>query len=154
MLDRNKLLKEFNKNSISLFPDNTAKINLAYDIWQEISNNVMFAQKAVLAQSSFLIPSWTENLNSTFEIKTNLKEYSVLSIDGSQIYPDRHMPGSHCSLLNIGGVLLKYGAQSSVQFFSEPTVLIPNDESNFSKDLIDLKREEMEFEKYLMYFLS
>ena len=32
-----------------------------------------------------------------------LEDYSVLAVDGSQIYPDRNMPGSSCFLINIGG---------------------------------------------------
>ncbi|MCK4265467.1 DNA double-strand break repair nuclease NurA [Candidatus Babeliales bacterium] len=152
MLNHEKLIREFEKHSSLLFPDNSGKKTTAKKIWNEIVQDPMFSQRSAVAQSSFLVPGWTGNLDDSFKINyENLSEYTVLAIDGSQIYPDRNMPGNSCFLINIGGILLTYGKQSSVNFFSEPKILLPEhlirENISFSKDLIDLKREEFELEQ-------
>jgi hypothetical protein len=77
------------------------------------------------------------------------QEYAVLGIDGSQIYPERHMSGIGCFVVNTGGCLLHYGQSSSVELFSTPQVLIPehlsDDFGHFSLDMVDLQREATEF---------
>ena len=47
------------------------------------------------------------------------QDWSALSVDGSHIDVDRHLPVP-CYLLNLGGCLLTYGADSGARFFSRP----------------------------------
>jgi hypothetical protein len=153
VLDREKLAKDVFSIVSKLFPDVTEQSDLAKRKWREISCDDSFVQRAQDAQSSFLIPRWDGNLSDTFLIPKIGKKYSVLAVDGSQIYPDRHVAGAGCFLINVGGVRLDYGETSSVEFFSEPHVLLPSDIMKdigknspvlFSRDLVDLKREEYE----------
>ena len=48
-------------------------------------------------------------------------DWSVVSVDGSHIDIDRHLP-LPCYLINLGGCVLTYGESSDAQFFSEPTL--------------------------------
>lgn len=58
--------------------------------------------------------------------------YTVSGIDGSQIYPDRHAALPFV-LINVGGSLFSYAAESSVSFFSHIDIL-PVDELNCDED--------------------
>jgi hypothetical protein len=77
------------------------------------------------------------------------QQYTVLAVDGSQVYPNRHMAGIGCFLLNVGGAQFTYGeAASTVSFFSIPEVC-PFSEMNAGKEsvpseVVDLLRESRE----------
>lgn len=49
------------------------------------------------------------------------KNFCVLSVDGSHIDVDRHL-SAQCALINIGGCVIKYGAQSHAYLFNTPTL--------------------------------
>lgn len=157
MLDRAKLAKQINQFADKIFPDFLQSSNIAQKKWQQICNDQYFLQKVEAAQSSFLVPGWQGNLSDVFQIKNNLREYSVLAVDGSQIYPDRNFSGASCFLINSGGCFLKYGQKSIAKFFNKPKLFLPDDLKDerfaFSRDLIDLKREEIEFKTLLDKFL-
>lgn len=151
MLDRAQLARDVLRISDKLFPDLEDTAELAYNVWCDIAKDPDFVRRAREAESSFLIPSWEGNLLETFKIKPIDQKtgYTVISIDGSQIYPDRHMAGAGCFLVNIGGAILSYGPQTEAQFFSDPRVMLPDDfkispDFTFSPDMVDLVREEDE----------
>ena len=64
-------------------------------------------------------------------------DWIAISVDGSHIDVDRHLP-LRCYLINLGGCVLTYGAKPDCRFFSEPTLatgdadlyLRPDDGSN------------------------
>ncbi|MFH0898584.1 MAG: DNA double-strand break repair nuclease NurA, partial [bacterium] len=102
-------------------------------------------------QNQEVIPSWDGDLCATVKIDSEVSAYQVLAVDGSQIYPDHHMADVSVCLINCGGCLLSYGQQSCAMLFSEPDVFLPHtmmpkyNAAQFSSDLVDLKREELEF---------
>ena len=153
MIDRCKLVSQISSLTSKLFPDLRDQSNLASEQWNKITNDSAFLSKVEAAKSSFLLPGWEGNLTDTFKIEKDLKEYSVLAVDGSQVYPDRHISGAGCFLVNTGGCLIDYqtNSKSLVSFFSNPEVFLPQDviqnKITFSSDLVDLKREELEFKK-------
>lgn len=63
-------------------------------------------------------------------------DWVALSVDGSHIDVDRHLP-LRCHLINLGGCAITYGKQPSCDLFSEPTLAVddadlylrPDDES-------------------------
>ena len=152
MLNREKLSKELFSRVSDLFPDLRDQNDLARKTWEHISTDDAFSHRAQAAQSSFLIPTWQGNLTDTYPVKS-IGDYTVIAVDGSQIYPDRHVSGAGCFLINVGGITLSYGEQSSAVLFSQPHVLLPEDvkfgkfDIPFSYDLVDLMREAYE----LMY---
>lgn len=155
MLDRQQLIFQLHKISLNLFPELKDQRELAEKKWNEISADQSFIYKAENSKSSFLVPIWSGNLTDVFKINNDLKDYSVIAADGSQIYPDRHLSGAGCFLVNIGGCKIDYSTsgEGKVNFFSEPQVFLitdffgKDDEVFFSADLVDLKREELEFKK-------
>jgi hypothetical protein len=160
MLNRNELFLQIQKVSNKLFPDLSAESNIAQEKLQQISNDKTFEQKVELSKSTFLVPGWIGNINDVFDVQNNLESYSVLAVDGSQVYPDRNISGASCFLINTGGCVIQYSKKSKATFFSEPKVFLNQDllEQNqrisFSRDLVDLKREELELQKLFEVGLS
>ena len=54
-------------------------------------------------------------------------DWAAVSVDGSHIDVDRHLPLS-CYLLNLGGCLLTYGRDAQARFFSQPCLAAGPDE--------------------------
>lgn len=152
MLDRTKIIKEIENATSKLFVSYENQADLAFKKWQEISQIQDFQERVSTSESSFLLPSWQEKLDAikNIEIDSNFsKKYAILAVDGSQIYPERHISGINCFVLNIGQCLLEYSQKSRVVLKSEPKVLtfdqaIPDNDEKFSLDLVDFKREELE----------
>ena len=143
MLDRGKVAKELSLLVGELFPDMRSQNDIAKKKWHDITNDDTFSHRADVSQSSFLIPRWDGRLCDTYKINETENSYTIISVDGSQIYPDRHISGVGCFLINMGGIIVRYGEQSGVELFSKPQILLPS-ENNFSKEFVDFKREECE----------
>jgi hypothetical protein len=149
MLDRPKVMKELQESADKLFMNLSSEFNLAQEIWEIISNDPSFAHKAAQTKAPWLIPSWVGNLSDAHPITPhNASSYQVFSVDGSQIYPDRHQ-GTLCCLINIGSAVLCYGAHQRVLFSSKPFVHLPQESSDqdSSIDLINCRRQELEFDE-------
>lgn len=147
MLDRLKLAASLEQLSEKLFPDVAKVLEGAVAVYRRIAADATFVDRASNAESSFLVPSWVGGLCDTF-FYAPANHYSVLAVDGSQVYPDRHIAGAGCFLLNVGGARFTYGAQSSVVLFSEPEVCPFTDFSAsneaLSVETVDLLRESRE----------
>ena len=74
----------------------------------------------------FLSAGVGEGLGNAHRPDSTPENFCVLSVDGSHIDVDRHMPVS-CALINIGGCVLKYGKAPDAHLFNTPT-LFSNDE--------------------------
>lgn len=150
MLDRLQLAAALQRVTHKLFPDLSNAQELAWKTYQFIAHDETFVQRAEAAQSSFLVPSWRENLLDTYDVPSGAVPYTVVAVDGSQIYPDRHVGGAGCFLINVGTVILRYGATSSIKLLSQPRVCLPDDVTAldeklvFSSELVDLLREDDE----------
>ncbi|MCF7799713.1 DNA double-strand break repair nuclease NurA [Candidatus Babeliales bacterium] len=155
MLDRSKLTAQLTGLAEKLFPDLKDTSDLSQKIWKQICNDKNFLQKVEQSKSIFLVPTWQGNLGEIFNINSCIKEYSVLSVDGSQVYPDRNFSGANCFLINLGTCFLEYSNKSSVKFFTEPKIFLPQDFFNihdkiqFSRELVDLLREGLELKNML-----
>ena len=51
------------------------------------------------------------------------QDYTALSVDGSHIDVDRHLP-LRCHLINLGGCVITYGKDFGCEMFSEPTLAV------------------------------
>lgn len=148
MLDRTKLIGEVQQLSESLFVSYAHEHTIAQQVWQRIVNDVTFEHKIKAAQVPWLLPSWSGKLDATFDVEKGVRAYRAISVDGSQIYPDRHQ-GTGCFLINIGTVAVSYGdAQSSVTFNSVPYVfngMQGQEDVALSPEFVNCKRQEFEF---------
>ncbi len=147
MLDRLTLAACLEQLSEKLFPDVANTVALAVETYRRIAVDPTFVQRARDAESSFLVPAWAGGLCDV-QAYEPLRQYSVLAVDGSQVYPDRHISGAGCFLLNIGGARFRYSTQSSVALFSVPEVCPFSDfgaKNEFiSSEIVDLMRESRE----------
>ena len=55
------------------------------------------------------------------------KDWTAVSVDGSHIDVDRHLP-LRCFLINLGGCSITYGRDFGCQLFSEPTLAVEDDD--------------------------
>lgn len=151
MLDRSKLAQEVERVAGQLFKQHHAIAWLTKQAWQTFSADPLFLQNIDQLRTTHNLVTWQANLADIFDIATDLRHYAVLAVDGSQIYPDHHVGGVDCFLINTGGCFLSYSDVSTVKFFSEPTLYVPDHLGDslppmgFSTDLVDLLREEHEF---------
>lgn len=148
MLDRSKLIVELQQVADKLFVDTTPSYHLAQDIWQSITEDLTFPYKVrEVRNAPWPVPLWQGNLGDILPVALmNSKPYVALSVDGSQIYPDRHNVLS-CFLINTGSVVLPYSVENKrVQLFSDPTVFAGVDENqqSFTTDGVNCKRQELE----------
>jgi len=152
MLNRDKVAKDIESLSEKIFFQQDHHENISRAMWHDMVNNPLFEKRIDLARASFSLARWQDKLTDICEVTKTIPEYTVLAVDGSQVYPDRHISGISCFLLNAGGCLLHYGEKSKATLFSDPRVCIPEDVSQdadgqgFSVDLVDLKREALELE--------
>jgi len=119
--------------------------------WEELS------QKIQQSKTSWLLAGISTSLNITSTLPERPINYTAISSDGSQIFPDRH-EALPCYLINISSVVLNYGDNSSANLTSDP-VLFYKDEDRFTfwdgkkvpanSNVISHKRTLMEFEKLL-----
>ncbi len=148
MLDHGKVIHELQKLSDKLFININNELMHAELLWSRIINDPLFVTIAKTKNVPLLIPTWQEKLDTIHTINRDIKNYSIVGIDGSQIYPDRHQ-GTACSLINIGSVSLSYGNATKVKFLSEPFVLVPHEDDGivWSIDTINCRRQELELKK-------
>lgn len=152
MLKREKLAKAIEVLSHRLFQDLSGNNNQGEKLWKNLVADQEYLQKVQLSKGLVGLPRWRGALDELTPVTDQINQYAVLAVDGSQIYPDRHIAGVGCFLVNAGGCLLSYSSESFARFFSEPCLLVPEDvvpegsDLSFSVDLVDLKREEFELE--------
>lgn len=147
MLDKSKLIAQLHKVADQLFCDYSPSKKIAQDVWVVITQDPLFLHKVrAVDNPPWPVPLWEADLGEVIPIQTSVDPYTVLSVDGSQIYPDRHAFLS-CFLINTGSVILPYGVQEGrVELFSEPTIFAGVDEDGipFTTDTVNGKRQELE----------
>jgi hypothetical protein len=162
MLDRTKLSKQLEAAVRHSFDSAFQEVAIATTLWNKIVQDSLFLERAAAAQPSLSLPNWqgpldnVVNLNSTVRSDGQLAEltgaegyecpdaYTVVSVDGSQIYPDRHR-GTDCFLINVSEIILHYGAnRSGAKLESFPYVYTSEDEFS-SEEFVSCKRQELEF---------
>ena len=147
MLNRQKLAQKLGAMRETLFLDTTEEQQIALESWKRLINDPLLITKIDSIDAPWLIPYWQGALDYAVPIAVYQDPYSVVAVDGSQVYPDRH-EGVSCFLVNIGVVHLMYGMQMPVLFSSEPTLFAGSDaddgEVAHSHDLVNCIRQDLE----------
>ena len=140
MLDYQKLMTQLDQASQDLCAKFVQGKDLVQGIWSLALQDHELSNKIKKKKWPFLLPEWNGFLGDAVDIPVVDLPYGILSVDGSQIYYDKHQ-GPACCLINIGGVLLRYGlSQSSVELFSYPTVIVNHgDDSQLQR--VEMQRE-------------
>ena len=148
MLDRVRLLQAFAGISSRLFRDFSLEYNEARVVWMRIAADPLFFSKIMNAESPWPLPLWNGKLDAVIPVDyRSLKRYRVISVDGSQVFPDKHQ-GTDCFLINTGTAELTYGiADNPVFFMSNPRVFSTQDNELLGEspvDLVSCRRQEFE----------
>ncbi len=153
MLDRANIFNQLQTLIVQSGPRQPA-IDQAWTAWlAAVERGAALRELLASRQWPFPVPSWYEALDTTYTVQPFAKDYGIVGVDGSQIYPDRFYSNVDCFVINTGGISVAYQKpQSTVTFFSQPYVYTLRDvvkrygcDASGSKDLIDLIREEYEF---------
>jgi hypothetical protein len=156
MLDHSKFVAALQKVSTDLFVGFVQEIDIAKQVWLKISTDVQFEQKIHKIKQSLLVPVWSGLLAPVVTIAPRKDQYIVVSVDGSQIYYDKHQ-GPPCFLINIGFIQLRYGvAGKPIQYASLPFLSTKLDADNDfgSPDFVNMQRESYEFDYALEQMLE
>ncbi len=149
MLDRAKVIKELYRVADNLFVDNADNMRVALDAWKTLVNDAAFVHKVrAFSDANFHVPDWCEVLEKTYVLEESVEPYIGISVDGSQIYPDRHQ-GISCFLINVGTVVIPYRVEGCAVNFNSLPFVFGNDAfdiaQNSMTDLVNAKRQEFEF---------
>lgn len=156
MLDHSKIVAALQNVSNDLFIGFAQEIDIAAKVWYKISIDTQFVHKIHEIKQTLLVPVWTGLLSPVVTIAPRKDSYIVLSVDGSQIYYDKHQ-GPPCFLINIGFMQLRYGVTGkAAQYGNEPFLTTKLDAENdyASTDFINMQREAHEFDFALQHMLA
>lgn len=145
MLDRSKLLKQIETVIDSLFLDLSKEHTLAQQVWDQIIQDPTFLHQVKKVNAPWPVPFWRDELKKTYRVEP-IKKYTAISVDGSQIYPDRHQ-GVACFLINIGTIVLHYAThQPPVLLETQPYIFSGQEfsQQEFNTELVNCKRQELE----------
>jgi hypothetical protein len=147
MLDMAKVAAAIAQSQDQLWGTEDGGYQLLIDTWDQILNDPLFAYRVAATTSApWPLPAWREPLSQTVPIVSYCEPYTIISSDGSQIYPDRH-EGVSCGLINIGTVVIPYRNEGQgVQLTNEPIIIVPDDFSDAisPQDMIAIKRQGYE----------
>ncbi len=145
MLDRQKLIMQFDQLDQQLFSNQDQQRALLKSAWNLVKGDLMLSSMVQIKKWSILVPAWQGVLGQAYQIQVQPHPYQVLAVDGSQIYYDRHQ-GPACFLINIGSVFFSYElTMSSVKFESAPSIaMVAENNDGCSPEVVNLKREHAE----------
>lgn len=151
MLHRAKLLRELESVSDKLFIDLSPQVNCAQKVWKQMVSDNNLAEKIAACQAPWPLPTWQGSIARTVSCEKWEQPYQLLSIDGSQVYPDKHQ-GTSCFLINIGTVILRYRTTTKGIFLNSVPTVFADRFAEFESDvaagvdLVNCKREELELQ--------
>lgn len=156
MVEGYKIVHAFNKVADNLFKKRGEQFFLTAQQWAELTSDQNFLEKIEQARVYMQGATWQQGVGDIASIPATLSNYAVLAVDGSQIYPDKHLVGIDCFLIHVGACFLVYGTQGSLaRFWTEPFVYTPDQfihlQTPFGAELADMVREEHEFASLVQY---
>lgn len=147
MLDMAKVAAAIAQSQDQLWATEDGAYQLLIDTWKTILNDPLFAYRvAATAGAPWPLPLWRDSLSQVTTIVPFQSPYTIISSDGSQIYPDRH-EGVSCGLINIGTVVIPYRNQGEgVVLTNNPIMVLPEQFTDMvsSHDFISIQRQGYE----------
>lgn len=124
-LDLHKLVKQVTEMVARLQvgrQERLERINSAVDILRSQSDKLdSLKKKIALSKTTWLVAEPVETLDRHILPPATPRDFTVIATDGSHIDVDRHHAAS-CYLINIGSVVLHYGAKPDAFLDSRPVV--------------------------------
>jgi len=150
MLHRTKTAQIIATADLAIFKKNRSLAWLTQDAWQQMVSQQAFIDTLAQASACLQLPAWQGSLADITIHRSFQQPYQVVAVDGSQIYPDHHLQGVDCFLVNVGYCHLAYGEQSSARLDATPHLLTSLQakttykQNYFAADMVDLIREDYE----------
>ena len=130
-LDLSKIIEQITSMVASLKShrdERQQQLNHAVDILHSQSNNLERLEKKIEASKlTWLVAHLVEPIDRHCQPQPLPTESTVIATDGSHIDVDRHQP-THCYLINIGGVVLRYEPRPDAQLDSAPHLYASDEE--------------------------
>lgn len=143
MLNRAKLLHALEVIKQELFAGQPIEYKELEKLWHLFVQDECAQQILRLTCKQEHAPCWQESISTVYPIDNIPASYQVLAVDGSQIYPDKHM-GTMCYLINIGLAYVHYQQpQSLVRFDTQPFIFTESQFDN-STDYVNALRQYFE----------
>jgi len=100
--------------------DRQKRLNYALDVLHnQAADLANLTRKIASSKTTWLVAGLVDGLDRHYEAPPTPTEFTVLATDGSHIDVDRHR-STRCYLINIGSVILHYGAYPSATLDSFP----------------------------------
>lgn len=148
MLDPLKVMRELERVMPGLYRESIDELDTARRLLYALLENPELLEQVKQSQSPYPVPLWKGALDAHSLVTPHEHPYSVVAVDGSQIYPDKHQ-GVQCYLINSGIVHFAYGEESMVKLLSVPDVYSQLDDPIISEDMVNCRRAEKEFDRGL-----
>ncbi len=87
----------------------------------EVSPETAIEKTRTATDRPFMAAQVVDSLLGSYTPIQPPEDWCAVSVDGSHIDVDRHLPVS-CYLINLGGCVLTYGAQPDARFFNQPSL--------------------------------
>ena len=124
--------------------ENLAKLQNAVAILRSQSNNLeQLSKKIEASKTTWLLAKPVEPVDRHYKPQPAPAEFTVFATDGSHIDVDRHQPVPYC-LINIGSVLLHYGAHPDAILDSIPQLYASDEELMLSAPGMKGKEQPLE----------
>ncbi len=95
------------------------RLNYALDVLCRTTDLDDLKRKVASSKTTWLVAGLVDGLDQHYKASPLPTEFTVIATDGSHIDVDRHR-STRCYLINIGSVILDYGAQPSATLDSFP----------------------------------
>lgn len=151
-------LDQASQELVSTYSDRRARLETLLETAAGISPDAAVEKTRTVANRPYMAAQVSDSLLGTCSPDSTPSDWCVVSVDGSHIDVDRHLP-VQCYLVNLGGCVLTYGARSDASFFNQPRLASdpselyltdpanPNAEETVTGPLLGLLRTVWELEK-------
>jgi len=153
VLNHTKLAAALHALSDELFADSAREREMLRQVWERLTSDTTLMYQVRNASAPWPVPTWQGAIDAVYDIQPYTDPYCAVSVDGSQIYPDRHQAVA-CYLINIGAVVFPYGISDSVVLQSDPHIFQGRDtlfDHATSTDMVNAKRQELELQAGLAW---
>jgi hypothetical protein len=99
--------------------DRQARLSALLEAASRVSPDAAREKTRAATNRPYMAAQVVDSLIGSYTSTPPPADWRAVSVDGSHIDVDRHLPVP-CYLVNLGGCILTYGSQSDAHFFSQP----------------------------------
>lgn len=143
MIDYKDLLQQFDTKAPHFFTSQRSELAKAHTAWFQLLQGKSWQEIALDFSGVSQVTTWQGAIDHVQALGTVPFAYSVLGVDGSQVYADRHS-GLPWSLITIAHICFSYTPQSGNATFASTPILIPEYQE---PSILDARRSLLELQK-------